>query len=119
LREFGIGFIPAGSPQAKGRIERFWPTLRDRLVAELRLRGITTLDHAHAFFPAFLADLTARFARAQAEAQAVWRPAPRDLAAVLSCQYPRTVAHDNTVRLGPRWVQLPAPLLPGPPCRGA
>ena len=80
---------------------------------------MTTLDHAHAFFPAFLADLTARFARAQAEAQAVWRPAPRDLAAVLSCQYPRTVAHDNTVRLGPRWVQLPAPLLPGPPCRGA
>src|SRR5215469_15349959 len=39
LRELGIGFIPAGSPQAKGRIERFWPTLQDRLVAELRLRG--------------------------------------------------------------------------------
>jgi len=107
LRELGIGFIPAGSPQAKGRIERFWQTLQDRLVAELRLRGITTLDDAHAFFPAFLADLTARFARAPAETQAVWRPAPRALAAVLSCRYPRTVAPDNTVRLGPRWMQLP------------
>src|SRR5215470_14849182 len=107
LRELGIGFIPAGSPQAKGRIERFWQTLQDRLVAELRLRGITTLNDAHAFFPAFLADLTARFARAPAETQAVWRPAPRALAAVLSCRYPRTVAPDNTVRLGPRWMQLP------------
>ena len=37
----------------------------------------------------------------------VWRPAPRDLAALLSCRYLRVVAHDNTVRLGPRWVQLP------------
>src|SRR5262252_2333462 len=107
LRDLGIGFIPAGSPQAKGRIERFWQTLQDRLVAELRLHGITTLDDAHAFFPAFLADLTARFARAPAETQAVWRTAPRALAAVLSCRYPRTVAPDNTVRLGPRWMQLP------------
>ena len=38
---------------------------------------------------------------------AAWRPAPRDLAAGLSCRYTRRVAHDNTVRLGPRWVQLP------------
>ena len=38
---------------------------------------------------------------------AAWRPAPRDLAAVLSCRYTRRVARDNTVRLGPRWVQLP------------
>ena len=35
------------------------------------------------------------------------RPSPRDLAAGLSCRYTRRVAHDNTVRLGPRWVQLP------------
>lgn len=107
LRELGIGFIPAGSPQAKGRIERFWQTLQDRLVAELRLRGIRTLEGANAFFPEFLADLSARFARAPADAQPAWRPAPRDLPALLSCRYPRTVAHDNTVRLGPRWIQLP------------
>ena len=40
LRELGIGYIAAGSPQAKGRIERLWRTLQDRLVIELRLRGI-------------------------------------------------------------------------------
>lgn len=107
LQELGIGFIAAHSPQAKGRIERFWQTLQDRLVSELRLRGISTMAAANAFLPAFLADLTPRFARAPADATAAWRPAPRDLTAVLSCRYTRVVAHDNTVRLGPRWVQLP------------
>ncbi len=107
LQELGIGFIAAHSPQAKGRIERFWQTLQDRLVSELRLRGIGTLEAANAFLPAFLADLNPRFARVAADSHAAWRPAPRDLSAVLSCRYTRVVAHDNTVRLGPRWVQLP------------
>jgi hypothetical protein len=107
LQELGIGYIAAHSPQAKGRIERFWQTLQDRLVSELRLRGISTAEAANAFLPKFLADLNPRFARAPAAAAAAWRPAPRDLAALLSCRYTRTVARDNTVRLGPRWVQLP------------
>ena len=105
-RSSAIGFIAAHSPQAKGRIERFWQTLQDRLVSELRLRGISTPEGANAFLPEFLADLTPRFARAPADATAAWRPAPRDLPAVLSCRYTRVVAQDNTVRLGPRWVQL-------------
>jgi hypothetical protein len=107
LRELGIGFIAAGSPQAKGRIERLWQTLQDRLVSELRLRGLATLEAANAFLAEFCADYNRRFTRAPADVTAAWRPAPRDLAAVLSCRYPRVVAHDNTVRLGLRWVQLP------------
>jgi len=104
LQALGIGDIAAHFPQAKGRIERVWHTLQDRLVSELRLRGIATPEAANAFLPEFLADLNPRFARAPADAAAAWRPAPRDLAAVLSCRYTRTVARDNTVRLGPRWV---------------
>ena len=107
LADLGIGFIPAGSPQAKGRIERYWEILQDRLVAELELRGITTVAGAQTFFPAFLADLATRFARAPVDPVPAWRPVPRDLAALLSCRYSRVVARDNTVRLGPRWVQLP------------
>jgi len=107
LQELGIGFIAAHSPQAKGRIERFWQTLQDRLVSELHLRGIDTMEAANAFLPEFLADLTPRFARPPADPQAAWRAAPRDLAAILSCRYSRVVAADNTVHLGPRWVQLP------------
>ena len=107
LRELGIGFIAAGSPQAKGRLERLWQTLQDRLVSELRLRGISTIEAANGFLPAFLADFNRRFTHAPADTTAAWRPAPRDLAALLSCRYTRVVAHDHTVRRGPRWVQLP------------
>jgi hypothetical protein len=107
LRTLGIGFIAAGSPQAKGRIERLWRTLQDRLTVELRLRGIATPAAANAYLPAFRADFNARFAHAAAAPAAAWRPAPRDLAAALSCRYHRVVGGDNTVRVGPRLVQLP------------
>ena len=76
-------------------------------MSEMRLRGIRTRAAANVFIPEFLADFNRRFARAPAEPQAVWRRPPRDLARVLSCRYTRVVARDNTVRLGPRWVQIP------------
>ena len=92
LRDLGIGYIAAGSPQAKGRIERLWGTLQDRLVAELRLHHITTLAAAHAFLPHFLADFNRRFAHPPAESRPAWRRPPRDFADLLSCRYLRTVA---------------------------
>src|SRR5262245_48250476 len=107
LQDLGIGFVEAQSPQAKGRIERLWGTLQDRLVSELRLPGIATLEAATAFLPAFIADHNRRFAQPPATPRAVWRPCPAHLALVLSCRYWRTVARDNTVRLGARWGQLP------------
>jgi len=110
LVDLGIGYVRARSPQAKGRIERLWRTLQDRLVAELRLHGVSTYAAATAFLPLFIADYNRRFAHAPAEATPAWRRPPRDLSLVLSCRYTRTVARDNTVRLGPRWLQLP----PGP-----
>src|SRR5258708_9057060 len=112
LQALGIGFIRAHSPQAKGRIERLWGTLQDRLTSELRLRGINTLEGGNAFLPEFLADFTRRFARPPADATPVWRPAPRDLDQLLSCRYPRTAARATTCPLGLRWVQIP-------PCRAA
>ncbi len=107
LRDLGIGYIAAHSPQAKGRVERLWATLQDRLVAELRLHGIQTLAAAEAYLPTYLADHNRRFAQAPAELVAAWRRTPRDLAERLSCRYTRTVARDNTVRLSPRWAQIP------------
>ena len=107
LQALGIGFIRAHSPQAKGRIERLWGTLQDRLTSELRLRGLRTLEGGNAFLPEFLADFTRRFARPPADPTPAWRPVPRDLADLLSCRYQRTVARDNTVHLGARWVQIP------------
>jgi hypothetical protein len=110
LRDLGIGYVRARSPQAKGRIERLWRTLQDRLVVELRLQGVTTYAAATTCLPLFLADYNRRFAHPPADPTPAWRRPPRDLPLVLSCRYTRTVARDNTVRLGPRWLQLP----PGP-----
>ena len=110
LRDLAIGFRAAGSPQAKGRIERLWRTLQDRLVVELRLRGVITRAAANAYLPEFLADYNRRFTHPPTDAHAAWRPRPRDFADRLSCRYTRLVAPDNTVRLGARWVQIP----PGP-----
>jgi hypothetical protein len=110
LADLGIGYIRARSPQAKGRIERLWRTLQDRLIAELQLQGLTTREAANAALPLFLADYNRRFARAPADPTPAWCRPPRDLPLLLSCRYTRTVAPDNTVRLGSRWLQLP----PGP-----
>jgi transposase len=109
LQDLGIGYIAARSPQAKGRIERLWATLQDRLVSELRLRGIASVEAAQAYLPEFIADFNRRFGRPPASAAPVWRRPPADLALVLSCRYRRVVAHDNTVQLGPRWLQLRGP----------
>jgi transposase len=109
LHALGVGYIAAQSPQAKGRIERLWQTLQDRLVTELRLAGIATREAANAFLPTFIADFNRRFAQ-PAPGAPVWRPAPADGALLLGCRYTAVVGRDNTVRLGPRWVQLP----PGP-----
>jgi transposase len=108
LRDLGIGYIAAHSPQAKGRIERLWATLQDRLVAELRLRGITTVAAAEAYLPTYLADHNRRFTQPPGEPVAAWRRPPRDLPERLACRYTRVVARDNTVRLGSRLVQIPS-----------
>jgi len=110
LQDLGVAYIGAHSPQAKGRIERLWATLQDRLASELRLRGLATREAAERFLPEFIADFNRRFARPAADPAAVWRRPPRDLDRILSCRYSVAVARDNTVRLGPRWVQIP----PGP-----
>jgi transposase len=107
LQDLGIGYVQARSPQAKGRIERLWGTLQDRLVSELRLRRIATRAAANAFLPEFLADFNRRFARPALVPHSAWRQPPRDLAFVLSCRYSRVVARDNTVRLGSRIIQIP------------
>ena len=122
LQDLGVAYIRAHSPQAKGRIENQWGTHQDRLVSELRLRGIDTIDGANAYTPEYMIDYNRRFARPPTDTSSAWRPAPRDLAVRMSCRYWRVVANDNTVTLRPslnknergqpilpvRWIQIPA-----------
>src|SRR5579862_220657 len=68
LYELNIDAICANTAAAKGRVERAHLTLQDRLVKELRLEGISSIEAANAFMPRFIADYNARFAKEPREA---------------------------------------------------
>lgn len=113
FQALGIHHIVANSPQAKGRIERLWTTLQDRLVVELALAGITTPAAGDAFLATtFLPALNAQFAVPAAVATRAYRPVPRgcDLDRLCAFRYARQVAADNTVRVEEVILQL----APGP-----
>jgi transposase len=112
LAELGIRWIPARSPQAKGRVERLWGTFQDRLVSELRRARARTLTEANAVLAAFLPRYNARFAQAPADPASAYRPLPPALALTDVCcfRYDRTVANDNTLQVGGLHLQL----RPGP-----
>ena len=80
LRTLDIEPIHARTPQAKGRVERANRTLQDRLVKEMRLRGIDGMEAANAYLPAFMADFNRRFAVAPREAEDAHRPVLHDAA---------------------------------------
>jgi hypothetical protein len=101
LLDLGIAYLRARSPQAKGRIENRWGTFQDRLVAEMEVRGICTLEQANAYLPEFLADFRRRFAVAPREAASAWRKPPPGWQLALSCRYVRSVGRDNTIQIGP------------------
>jgi hypothetical protein len=112
LRELEIESIYALSPQAKGRVERLWGTLQDRLVSELRLAGAETAEQANAVLEHYRPAHNQRFAVAPQDATAAWRRLRRgtDLDRVCSFRYGATVLNDNTVRLAGRVIDIP----PGP-----
>jgi len=74
LHELNIDIICANTPQAKGRVERANQTLQDRLVKELRLHDISTIEAANDFTPAFIAAFNARFGKEPRNAKAMHRP---------------------------------------------
>jgi transposase InsO family protein len=117
LLALGIEPIFALSPQAKGRVERLFNTLQDRLVQELRLARITSAEQATPFLNgSFKTDFNRRFAKPARESQAAWRPLPKDLDVdrVCSFRYEATVGNDNAVRLSGMILDIP----PGPRRRG-
>jgi transposase len=111
LDRLGIEQIIAHSPQAKGRIERLWNTLQDRLANELVTAGVQTIAEANAFLPDFIACFNAKFARAPAENENVWTPLEpdMDLDYHFSTTEVRIVKADHTVTCGPKTLQLVLP----------
>lgn len=107
LEQLGVTFIPAHSPQAKGRIERLWGVFQDRLRSELRLAAATDLETANAVLRRFLPDFNRRFGRAPAHSEKAWRPAPRDLDRICCFLHERIVSNDNVVQWDGRRFQIP------------
>jgi len=109
LNELGIERISAHSPQAKGRIERFFSTAQDRLVKQLRLAGACTMEAASACLEAeFLPDWEQRFTVAPANETDAHRPLSElhSLPATLSRVEMRTIAADYTVQFGGKRYQI-------------
>lgn len=104
LFELNIEGICANTSQAKDRVERAHLTLQDRLVKELRLRGIESIAEANAFAAAFIADYNARFAKAPRNAHDTHRPlrADEDLDLLFCWREPRCVSKSLTVHYGKR-----------------
>jgi hypothetical protein len=102
LQELGIAWIPAHSPQAKGRVERGFLTAQDRLVKGMRVAGVTTLEQANQYLETeFLPWVNATLAVAPATADDAHRPLEKqhDLAAILSHVEKRRVNSDYTFPL--------------------
>ncbi len=112
LRELGIGWIAAHSPQAKGRIERSFLTAQDRLVKQLRLARITTIEGANAFLEnEYWPEWNARFARPVEEFPNQHRPLNEhlDLAAILCHVEQRVIGNDYTFSFAGRRYQILRP----------
>ena len=111
LEALGVELILAGSPQAKGRVERTFGTAQDRLIKEMRVAGIATLDAANRFLAErWMPFWNERFAVAAVEPLDAHRPLPpgTDLEALFADTETRVVGRDYTVRWKNRFWQVPA-----------
>ncbi len=100
LKELGAESIKATTPQAKGRIERLWKTLQDRLIKEMRLEGIRTLEEANEFLPRFIERYNGRFGVDARVDDPAWVPAPDlDLPYYFAARVERTVKDDHTISI--------------------
>jgi transposase len=117
MKNLGVEVVFANSPQAKGRVERLFGTLQDRLVKELRLRSVSTVGEANRFLASrFLPDFNRRFGRPAREPGDDHRPLAAEERKRLDCVFcreeSRTLTNDFTVQHESRWYQvLPSPRL--------
>lgn len=104
-----IALIHASTPQAKGRVERSNQTLQDRLVKEMRLRGIDDIDSANGFLPDFRRDYNARFAVPPSSSESAYRSvlhSKEELNLILSLHQTRTLSKNLTLQYKNKQYQL-------------
>lgn len=106
--ELGINIIHANSAPAKGRVERDFRTYQDRLVKEMRLRNISSIEEANKYLPMFLFKHNKRFKANPAQEGNLHRPLPEniDLDAVLSVKEERVLRNDFTIQYENKFYQI-------------
>jgi len=111
MEELGVEIIHANSPQAKGRIERLFRTLQDRLIKEMRLKGIKTIGEANLFLEGYLKRHNKRFSIEAAEKEDLHRPLAEgfDLDGVLCIKTKRALRNDFTVAHNKKLYQILEP----------
>jgi len=99
MQQLGIEMIPAYSPEARGRSERMFGTLQNRLPQELRSQGITTMDSANRYLKeVFIPEHNTRFGKPPADEASAFVSFAGNIRDTLCVQEERTVGNDNTVR---------------------
>ena len=113
LKELGVKLIYARSPQAKGRIERIFETLQDRLVKEMRLAKICTQEAANDFLKTYLARFNRQFGKIPLNQGDLHRALPKDLCLkdIFCIKESRQIAQDYTVRWKNRTFRIQKPCL--------
>ena len=108
MEELGIKVIHAYSPQAKGRIERLFGTFQDRVVKEMRLKGIKSIEEANVFLEAYLPEYNNRFAVEPRESADLHRKVPKglNLQSVLCIKLERRLNNDFTVAYDNKFYQI-------------
>ena len=108
LADLGIEHIPSYSPEGRGRMERVFGTLQQRLPPMLRLNGIATIEEANRYLgETYIFEHNDRFAVAAAEEGDAFVPFVGDLAGVLCVKHERVVGNDNCVRFEGLVLQIP------------
>ncbi|MBA2727743.1 MAG: ISNCY family transposase [Parachlamydiaceae bacterium] len=110
MKELGIEIIYAHSPQAKGRVERAFKTLQDRLIREMRLNNISTIDEGNAYFPTYLAKHNLKYGIAPANPHNAHLPLKNNKALkyILCNKYQRIVSKNLEVNFDNKIYQIHA-----------
>lgn len=104
----GIDMYPASTSQAKGRIERLWDTLQDRLITEFKLNNITTIEQANEFLPKYIIKYNKRFSVLPAKSESMFVKVPSyiDLDLLLTSKFNRVIDNGGTFTIKNKRFQI-------------
>lgn len=108
LDTLGVVLIPASTSQAKGRVERLWETLQDRLTEEFKINGITSIEEANVFLPQYIKKYNERFKQVPISTENKFIPVPTyiDIDYLLAAQFTRVIDNSGVFSINNKKFQI-------------